>query len=396
MDRFFIIQFAFRNLKQHRLRAILTLAGVVIGVSAIAFLISFAFGIERLVTNEVTNGNAFLLIDVGTGNSEVITLTDSTADNIRDIDGVENVYGTTSVAAKAIFDGKSMEASFYGVDPTYLEKSGVKAAKGNDLTGEGDELLVNTAFVKLRGLDDSNVINQKTTFDIVIPKGLVGETDNIEVSNQEYRIVGVVNDDSSPKVYTNYDNLKTLGVNSYSQFKVEVASQNVVPQVRQNIENMGLKTQYVGDTVAQINQVFGIFRSILGAFGVITLIVSILGMFNTLTISLLERIKEIALMKMLGMRKKDINNTFLTESIILGFSGGILGLLLGIGASKTANLILNHYATTMGGDPVNIFYYPIAFVAAIIVTSLLVGFLTGLYPARRAVKVKALDVLRYE
>jgi ABC-type antimicrobial peptide transport system permease subunit len=159
---------------------------------------------------------------------------------------------------------------------------------------------------------------------------------------------------------------------------------------------MGLKTQYVGDTVSQINQVFGIFRAVLAAFGVITLIVAILGMFNTLTISLLERIKEVALMKMLGMRRKDINSIFLTESVLLGLAGGIFGMLLGVLAGKIVNLILNHYARNMGGEAVTVFYSPVIFIVAIVAVSILVGFLTGIYPARRAVKVKALDVLRYE
>ena len=119
-------------------------------------------------------------------------------------------------------------------------------------------------------------------------------------------------------------------------------------------------------------------------------------MFNTLTISLLERIKEIALMKMLGMRRRDINNIFLTESIILGLVGGVFGLLLGVLAGKVANIVFNNYAKSMGGEAVSVFYYPVALLACIVLGSFLVGVLTGLYPARRAVKVKSLDVLRYE
>jgi len=225
---------------------------------------------------------------------------------------------------------------------------------------------------------------------------LMGKAENSEVPNQSYKAVGIVNDDSSPKIYANYDNLRKIGLLNYSQFKVEVSDKNKVPEIRKQIENMGLKTQYVGDTVAQINQVFGIFRAILVAFGLITLIVSVLGMFNTLTISLLERIKEIALMKMLGMRKKDINNIFLTESIMLGFTGGIIGIILGVLSGKAINCVLNYYAKSMGGDPVTVFYSPWSFILIIIVISILIGLLTGLYPARRAVKVKSLDVLRYE
>jgi len=397
MDKLFMLRFAFRNLKLHRLRAILTLLGVIIGISAIVFLVSFAFGIEKLVTNEVTSGDAFRLIDVGTGNSEIITLTDTTAASIKELGGVKDIYSMASVGAKSKIGDKSMDISFYGASSGFLDKSGIKVSKGTTWSGKGKEILVNSAFVKFWDTNSSeDILGKNTTFDIIIPKELIGKTDNEQIPDQEYQVVGIINDDSSPKVYTDFDNLRKLGIASYSQFKVEVNSKDAVPQIRKQIENMGLKTQYVGDTVSQINQVFGIFRAILAAFGLVTLIVAVLGMFNTLTISLLERIKEIALMKMLGMRRKDINNIFLTESVMLGFSGGIFGLILGISAGRIVNMILNHYAKSMGGETVSVFYAPASFVIAIVIISIFIGLLTGLYPARRAVKVKSLDVLRYE
>lgn len=397
MDKLFMLKFAFRNLKLHRLRAILTLIGVIIGISAIVFLVSFAFGLKQLVTNEVTHGNAFLLIDVGTGNSQIIVLTDSTAANIKKISHVTNVYSMTTIGAKSKIADKSMDVSFFGTSSNYLDKSAITPSKGTGLTGKDNELLVNTAYLKFWNAGaKGDIIGQNVNFDIIVPKELVDKPSNIEVFNQSYKVVGIINDDSSPKVYTDFQNFKGLGIISYTQFKVEVSNQAQVPQIRKQIENMGLKTQYVGDTVSQINQVFSIFQAILASFGLIILMVAILGMFNILTISLLERMKEIALMKMLGMKKKDVRNIFLTESIILGLSGGLLGLFLGVLAGKITNFILNHYAKNMGGVQVSVFYTPMALTVAILIVSLFIGYITGIYPARRAVKIKALDVLRYE
>ena len=396
MDKIFILRFAFRNLKLHRLRTILTLLGVIIGISAIVFLVSFAYGVERLVTQEITGGNAFLLIDVGTGNSQIVTMTDSTVASIKGIKDVKNVYGMVTVGAKSTLDNKTTDVSFYGTDQNYLSQSAINVAKGSNLSGSGNELLINTSYLDFLNLSQSEVIGKELKFDIVIPRALGDTADNTEFKDQTFKIVGVINDVSSPKVYTNYANLRALGVDSFSQIKVEINSKNQAAEIRKAIENLGLKTQYVGDTVTQVSSVFGIFRAVLAAFGLITLIVALLGMFNTLTISLLERIKEVALMKMLGMRKKDINNIFLTESILLGFSGGIFGLVLGILAGKLANAILNHYALSLGGQSVSVFYSPTIFIVIIVAVSLLIGFLTGLYPARRAVKVNSLDVLRYE
>jgi putative ABC transport system permease protein len=289
-----------------------------------------------------------------------------------------------------------MDVSFYGASPGYLSKAGIVLKNGQELSGNGNELLVNETYLNFLAQNKSQSVNQEATFDIIVPKGLVNKGNSFVVPDQKYRVIGVVNEDSTPKVYTNLSNLRELGIQNYSQFKVEVDSKDYVSAVRKQIENMGLKTQYVGDTVAQINQVFDVFRGILSAFGLVVLFVAMLGMFNTLTISLLERIKEIALMKMLGMRRKDINRIFLTESIMLGLFGGILGLLLGIISGKAANSILNHYAINKGAEASMIFYSPVKFIIVVVILSLAVGFLTGLYPAHKAMKVKPLDVLRYE
>jgi len=397
MDKLFTLKFAFRNLLQHRLRAILTLAGVVIGVSTIVFLVSFALGIQRLVTNEVSQGDAFLLIDVGTGNSQVVGLSDTTISGIKGIAGVRDVFAAATVGATAKSGDNSMDASLFGTSQPFLDKTAVLPYQGSGLTGKGNELLVNSAYVKFWGAyNKGSVIGQNVGFDIVIPKELTSGSDNKLIPGQTFKVVGVTKDDTTPKVYANFDSLRALGVTGYTQLKVEATSKGAVPNVRKQIENMGLKTQYVGDTVDQINQVFSIFQTILASFGLITLAVALLGMFNTLTISLLERIKEIALMKMLGMRKADIRNVFLTESVLLGATGGLFGLVLGVAAGGVVNYILNMYAERLGGAGVTVFYSPVLLIVLVAGISLLTGFLAGLYPAYRATRVKSIDVLRYE
>jgi len=399
MNNTFIFKIAFNNLITHRMRTLLTLLGVIIGISTILFLAAFGFGLERLVTREVTTGNAFLLLDVGTGSSRVVRLDNAGVDSIRQIEGVKDVSVMSSVGARINSEAKSMDISFNGTDAKYLDLSGIKIINGANLTDTNDKskkVVVNYALLSFLGLDQSNAVGKTINLDILIPNNIGETTTPTEVKNQEFTIVGVSSDKFTPRVYGDHNILEGLGIVGYSQVKAEINSKNDAPNVRKEIENLGFKTDYVGDTVTQINQIFNIFKAILLSFGFTTLLVAILGMFNTLTISLLERIKEIALLKMLGMRKTDIRKIFLAESVMMGVFGGIFGILLGFGLGKLADYALNYFAKTAGGEPVMVFYYPIGLTLTIFVVSFAIGVIAGIYPAHKAIKVRALDILRYE
>lgn len=406
MDKKFLLKLAYKNLMTRKLRTLLTLTGVMIGISAIVFLVAFAFGLERLITREVTGGNAFQLIDVGTGNSQIVKLNNATIGEIKNIKYIKNVEPAISAGAKVTKGNAEVDATILGATGKYLEWSGIKTRWGRIYdSAESDssetvilkDAVVNTACIKfLGGGDPENYIGREVSTNIVIPKEFTGGDEDKTAQNQNFLISGVIKDDSSVKIYTHYKNLTDLGITDFSQVKVELIRTTDAKLARANLENMGLKTQYVGDTVAQIEQIFNVFKVILASFGLVALVVAALGMFNTMTISLLERIKEVALMKILGMSKKDVNRLFLTEAIIIGLSGGILGMLAGVMFGLVANKILNYFAVKAGGDPISVFYFSPLFMAGVFIFSALVGLVTGIYPAKRAAKVNPLDVLRYE
>ncbi len=402
MDKKFLLKLAYKNLMTHRLRTILTLAGVVIGVSAVVFLVSFGSGVERLVTEQITGADAFQLIDVGTGNSQIVKLDSAMIGKIRDFSGVKSTEVTIDIAAKAKKDNNVMDTTFFGTTAAYLDWSGKKIKVGKNLENtteveQDKKVVVNTNYLSFLGSDKpENFIGRKAVFDIVVPKEFAegGESKNYE--NQEFKIIGIIKDDSPPSAYTNYANFNLYDTNAYSQAKVRVSDRGKIDTIRKQIEALGLKTQYVGDTVSQVEQVFSIFKVILGSFGIIALLVALLGMFNTLTISLLERIKEVALMKILGMSRRDIRNLFVAEALSLGLVGGVMGIVFGVILGTITNFILNFFANRAGGESVSVFYYSFIFILIVIIVSVLVGFVTGIYPARRAAKVNPLDILRYE
>ncbi|OGD64220.1 hypothetical protein A2215_04185 [Candidatus Berkelbacteria bacterium RIFOXYA2_FULL_43_10] len=405
MDKKFVLQFAFRNLMTHRLRSALTVAGMVIGISAIVFLVSFAFGVERIVTKEVSGTNAYELLDIGAGSSQIVRLDKDSINKIQDFEGVKEVATIINVVAKVKEIASAQNnTSVFGTTSEYLDWSGLSVREGDTFESPNLKLknvnakpaVVNTALLLALNKSSNQAIGSAITLDIIVPKSLTDKDQSVVTTDYPFEIVGVLEDDSSSAVYANEEILQSLGVENYSQAKAILRNQNQVDSVRKQIENLGFKTQYVGETVAQVEKVFSFFKLILGSFGLIALLVASLGMFNTLTISLLERMKEVALLKILGMKKRDISIIFLTESIIFGIFGGFIGIIIGFGLGGIISSIFNAYALRAGGNRIELFYAPLWFIIVMVAFSVGVGLLTGLYPSRRASRVAPLDVIRYE
>jgi putative ABC transport system permease protein len=115
-----------------------------------------------------------------------------------------------------------------------------------------------------------------------------------------------------------------------------------------------------------------------------------------MTVTLLERTSEIGIMRALGGSRKDIQRVFLAESVIIGCLGGVAGVCLGILGGTLFNSGLNVLAHRLGGPEIRLFYYPIRFLLAIIAISTTIGFLSGIFPARRAAQLDPLEALRYK
>lgn len=259
------------------------------------------------------------------------------------------------------------------------------------------QAVVNRAMLKILGINENGAVGKKFTASfVVVGDLLVDPKEKIESAPAEYTIVGVTPEEKTPVFYVPFVDLRSLGITNYSQVKVVVKDQADLSKVRRQIEAMGYVTRSVADTVAQINSLFATAKTILALLGMVALAVAALGMFNTLTVSLLERTREVGLMKAMGMKSSEVQELFLTESMIMGFLGGVLGIIAGFIVGKLAGIIVSFFAIFKGIGLVDISYIPVSFVFVIIFLSLLVGIATGIYPAKRATKISALNALRYE
>ena len=236
------------------------------------------------------------------------------------------------------------------------------------------QAVVNRAMLKVLGINENEAVGKKFKASFVVVGELLADSkEKIESAPTEYTIVGVTPEEKTPVFYVPFIDLRSLGVTNYSQVKVVVKDQAELGKTRRQIEAMGYITRSVADTVEQINSLFATARTILMLLGMVALAVAALGMFNTLTVSLLERTREVGLMKAMGMKSSEVQELFLTESMIMGFFGGVLGIVLGVILGKLVGLGLSFFAIFKGLGFVDISYVPFSFVFVIVILSLLVG-----------------------
>lgn len=392
--------FAYKNLASRKLRTLITTMAITIGTSAIVFLVSLGFGFQDLVTKQVASMETMNNIKATSGNSKIIKIDDAKIEELKSFGNVDKIEPLITIPAKIKNNKSITDVVVYGASSEYLRMNEVSMLKGVRYTDEeSDAILLNKTAAELLGITEKNFTEQKPKLSFTISKNLQTEEGAIDkvVEDVEFsKVKGIIDANSSAYVYIPQSKLFELGVGVFSEATIKMKDKTQIEPTRKAIENSGLKTQYIGDTVEQINQVFSTFQVILAVVGAIALVIAALGMLNTLTVTLLEKTREVGFMKALGVKNNDVFKLFLSESLLISFFGGIIGIFVGVGTGKLLNYIVNMYAVGSGNDPVQFFATPWWFIAVISVFSAFVGFLTGIFPARRAAKINPLDALRYE
>jgi putative ABC transport system permease protein len=405
-----------RMFKARTSRTLLTILGMSIGIAAILFLVSLGEGLRTTLLERITTSDSLLTLDVSEAKSGVVSLNDDMIKKIQAMPGVDQVSPAFQITTQGHLDDLSADMVTIGTDPSFLKLGGINAINGKILDNNNPNgVVVSSAMATVFGKTPAEMIGKQITFSFFLPSNSLaaaGEnstpdqnastdssgsqsTLNRIDSQQQYTIVGVV-DGSDNIVYVNANSLSSLNINEYGQLKVKCHSSAQMTTVRDAILGSGLLVSSLSDTVDQANKIFNVVRIILMLFGAIALLVSAIGMFNTMTITLLERTEEIGIMKSIGASDFTISVMFFLESGIMGFLGGLAGVCIGWIGGRIFNMIVNFIASRFGGVQVNLFLSPMWLVLGVIFSSAMVGFGTGYVPARRASKTDPLDALRYK
>lgn len=385
-----------RAFKTNTRRTILTVLGLGIGIAAVFFLVSLGYGLQNIILSKITTADSILTLDVTSG-SELVVLNQNKVDQINSMPTVVETSPVVSLAGQIAHQNSISDGLVNLVDKPYFRLSGVKIAFGREFSdSHATEAVVSSAAAKIFGFETpENIVGQNLKINLFVPEAGTQATAIVNVDTV-YKIVGVVVDDNTNFVYAPINTVGNINLPPYSDLRVKVRSENDINPTRDYIGSQGFMVASLSDTINQTKKIFSIIQIVLGVFGLIALIVSAIGMFNTMTITLLERTQEIGIMRSIGVTNRDVAGLFLLESVIMGFLGGCGGLLIGYACGALFNLFINVMAQNFGGQSLNLFYSPAWFVFFVAAFSVLTGFLTGLYPARRAAKLNPLDALRYK
>jgi len=436
-----LVNLIFYNLSRRKGRVLLTAVGVVIGTAAVVVLVSLAAGLRENATQQLWGINDLTSIEVypgypmekaasgpmggGGGGGEmadILFLTPKALKDFAAIPGVTEVIALDYLQANLdlVYGKLHAYGGVMGITLNDLADMGLTAAEGTTELTKGTAIVgswINRNFYDPKArpndppLEPPQLIGQTLKF--IISKW---SQDGIEVKKTySIKIVGVLEESrgqADGSIYMRMDEVNawnewTRGTRinrnkeGYSNVIVKAESPDLVISITDQINALGYMAYTPQATVEGINSFFTVLQVIFGGVGAIALIVAAIGIANTMAMAILERTREIGLMKAIGATNRDVMSIFLGEAAGIGFIGGLGGVLVGWGASAVLNIVAVSYyasqASNGGGMPLSsVASTPFWLPLFALVFATVIGLLSGLYPALRAATLVPVTALKYE
>jgi putative ABC transport system permease protein len=399
-----LAQLSTRMFKTNPMRTWLTILGMGVGTGAVVVLVGLGFGLQKIILEQIVFGETLLSLGVSATGAQGLELTQETVTEFERNPNVLDAAPLARFPALITFKGLTGNVFVQGVEPPYLRYAGVSATAGTVFTdadaGDTNSIMLSPAVLKLFGIEDDKVqdfIGEKVSIRLLIPAEDGSDAVSEIIIDKEYTIRGITKEEGVLNAMMMLPELRNyVGIEEYERIQVRVNSNENLPIVEKELIEKGYRVTALSKTVEQASKIFQGIQVVLATFGGIALVVSAIGMFNTMTVTLLERTKEIGIMRTIGASPNDVKYLFVSESVVVGFMGGLTGTAMGVAFGLAINLALNIVAGQFGGQSVALFSFPLDFLAFIIIFSAGVGYLTGIFPAKRAAKLNPLDAIRYE
>lgn len=432
------IKLARRDLGRRKGRTFLTSLAVAVGTMLIVTLVSLGTSGESLILSQVENSPSLKQVqvtnmkwfDMINSNSDDIDFSemykkidDSTINKLSKIDGVSDLQASISVNVNSIkIDDKENknDTSILGLsnNSSAFSKDSIASVRKNNKNdklqpivfgrylkaSDKDGVLVAQNYLKAMGITDYKSVIGK---DITINET---KTEKANITLQPYtikgKVVGVINDkfadgnnviaaidmlDKLKSYYSLQDNY--LSTQGYEGVMIQAKNIDDVTNISNSIKKMGYANESYYEIVQYIRNIFKIIKVILAVLGIVVLFVAAVGTVNTMTMVIYERTKSIGIMKSIGASRSNIHNVFLSQAAIIGFFGGIMGLLFSKINVSIINLVLKIYLQSKKvNQSVNI-SMPLWLVLGTLVFSIIICVIAGIYPSRKASKMDPVEAL---
>lgn len=424
------------NLRRMRGRAAMTAMGVVIGTAAIVVLISLANGLQESAMgdlsafgpiNQITLLPGAVIQAFGGGSSSDSDgrITPEALDDIKHMDGVDAITPVVMLVAPSEIKLNRLvgSGSMIGIDPNAVRAMDLEIQEGSNRLGRWTVIVgarVNESFVDPRqrnASEDEEELPDLFGQTLQVELTRIDDDGHTETRTVRLRVGGVLaegNGQDDYRIFMDVDDAEDLNTwylqqrpnrrkDGYDQAIVVVNDPDRIIQIEQDLLAEGFYAFSALSTLRQINIIFAVIQAVFGGIGAISLIVAAIGIANTMVMSIMERTREIGLMKAVGATNRDVMSVFIGEAGAIGLLGGIGGVLFGIGAAKIIDLIaqvyINAQLATSGStssDPISIAIIPLWLPIFAILFSIVIGLVSGIYPALRATQLNPVTALKYE
>lgn len=389
-----------RSYRARPLRTFLTVLGMSIGMSAVLLLVSFGYGLQSELLKRITTADTIYTLTVtlpSSAKEKGVFIDEDRMEEFRLSEGVAEVSGAKAEQGFVKLEDVSGAVTLASIGAEYPRLSGLKTIAGEAFEEESDThnyVLLSVPVAKTFNREPEELVGLEVDIRPIVDETTLDVSETLE---QTFVIGGILEaTDNVAYIHTSKSDFFIDEETPYTEARVRAESEETLEQVRKMLVGYGYNVSVIADIVRQVDTFFTIVQFILGFFGVIALIVSAVGMFNTMTVALLERTKEIGIMKSIGATNRYIALLFIIEAFTMGIMGGLLGIAIAFAEAGFINLLVNFAASRFGGESVDLFQSPLWFIGLILGFSGVVGILTGFIPAQKASKLDPLRALQYK
>jgi len=380
-----LVRLSLRIFKTKPTRTFLTILGMSVGISAVVFLVSLGYGLQYILIGKlVTSQDSLITLAASYPTESGLNISTST---IAQIKTLPNVAETSAVAE---FSGVLTIASSTGLvpiirvaEPSIFRLSGTSPDIGEPLRPGRDDIVLSAQALQLMNEPvDATTIGKEVHIEMYLPNP-DGTVTDVPIPTT-FSVSGIISDVQQPPIAIVPAGSIAVPISSFKEVYVKAKDATSLVTLRDTLAQQGFIISANIDLVTQAQKITNIITIILAVFGITALVVSAIGMFNTMLIGFIERTYEVGVMKSIGATDSTVRNLFLMESAVIGVLGGGGGILIGLGMGKITDLVLNFISAQVGGKPFELFILPLWFGAFVFAVSVGIGVIAGFLPARRA------------